>query len=49
MVFAALRIEQANILDTMGCNMLQGYYFSKPVSNESFIELVSSQNLDKAA
>ena len=42
-------IEQANILDTMGCNMLQGYYFSKPVSNESFIELVSSQNLDKAA
>jgi len=41
--------EHANILHAMGCNILQGYYFSKPISNESFIELVGQQGWRAAA
>ena len=28
--------EQAEMLDSMGCNMFQGYYVSKPISLEEF-------------
>lgn len=28
--------EQAEMLHSMGCNMFQGYYFSRPISLEEF-------------
>ncbi len=32
--------EQLDLLDTLGCEMVQGYYFSKPISAEAIIEYV---------
>jgi len=34
-------LEQANILNELGCETLQGFYFSKPLSNEDFISFVT--------
>ena len=42
-------IEHAKMLEEMGCNMLQGYYFSKPISNEHFIEFVTQKKWLDAA
>lgn len=42
-------IEQANILKELGCESLQGYYFSKPLSNDDFIDFVTSYNHQIAA
>jgi len=33
--------EQFNILSEFGCNIFQGYYFSKPVSKDKFENLIS--------
>ncbi|MBO5291913.1 MAG: EAL domain-containing protein [Lachnospiraceae bacterium] len=36
--------EQAEKLRELGCDYLQGYYFSKPVSKEDFLKLMASQS-----
>ena len=33
--------EMADALEAMGCTYLQGYYFSKPVPAQKFLELIS--------
>ena len=33
-------IEQAKLLGNLGCGFLQGYYFSKPVSEKDFIKMI---------
>ncbi len=30
--------EQLELLDNMGCDLFQGYYFSKPVAIDDFIK-----------
>lgn len=35
-------LEQANLLKEMGCNQLQGYYFSKPISKDEFTEFLQN-------
>lgn len=37
-------MEQANILSRMGCDYLQGYYYSKPVALDDFMEIVKKMN-----
>ncbi|WP_044973390.1 EAL domain-containing protein [Ruminococcus sp. HUN007] len=37
--------EQINLLSELGCDYLQGYYFSKPLSEKDFIDLI--ENKDK--
>ncbi|MBQ6463162.1 MAG: EAL domain-containing protein, partial [Pseudobutyrivibrio sp.] len=32
--------EQFNLLKKLGCDVVQGYYFSKPVDNNSFEEII---------
>lgn len=32
--------EQADMLAGMGCNMIQGYYYSRPVPEEDFVKLL---------
>ena len=36
-------LEQLNYLQTQGCDEIQGYYYSKPVSNEEFEIFVKSK------
>jgi diguanylate cyclase (GGDEF)-like protein len=38
-------IEQVNFLKAHGCDMIQGYYFSKPVDAETFTKLLTSGTL----
>ena len=41
-------VETSDQLDTllnMGCNFIQGYYFSKPVPEKDFLEIIEKQNL----
>ena len=38
--------EQANVLWQMGCNLIQGYYFSKPVPPEEFERFIQDE-IDK--
>ena len=35
--------EQMEMLKEMGCDIIQGYYFSRPLSAESFTDLLDSQ------
>ncbi|MBW6487826.1 EAL domain-containing protein [Sulfurimonas sp.] len=35
-------LEQANLLKKMGCNQLQGYFFSKPISKEEFTKFLQT-------
>lgn len=35
--------EHVDMLRNMGCSSLQGYYFSRPLSNDAFIEFVKRQ------
>ena len=37
---------QINILKKLGCNYLQGYYFSKPIPQAEFIELIESKSFN---
>ena len=36
--------EMAEALEKMGCNFLQGYYFSKPVPTSKFEEVIKKFN-----
>lgn len=40
---------QARLLSEMGCNLLQGYHFSKPVAAAAVTALVSTERLGKAS
>ena len=42
-------LDQAQLLREMGCEYLQGYYFSKPIGNEEFIQLIRQQPNPRAA
>ena len=33
--------SQATMLEHMGCDYFQGYYFSKPVNAEAFLDLLA--------
>jgi EAL domain-containing protein (putative c-di-GMP-specific phosphodiesterase class I) len=33
--------DQATMLENMGCDYFQGYYFSKPVNSEAFLEVLA--------
>lgn len=37
---------QMDILEELGCNVIQGYYFSKPISEDKIEELLSKQSYD---
>ena len=39
--------EQLNILKDLGCDMIQGYYFSKPLLPDDFIYYYKSFNINK--
>jgi EAL domain-containing protein (putative c-di-GMP-specific phosphodiesterase class I) len=41
--------EQLEFLQTCACDAFQGYYFSKPLTADKFIELLRSHALEKAA
>jgi EAL domain-containing protein (putative c-di-GMP-specific phosphodiesterase class I) len=32
--------EQADFLHSLGCNIMQGYYYAEPMSAHDFIELL---------
>ena len=34
--------EQVNQLKQLGCEMAQGYFFSKPIATDSIVKLLSS-------
>ena len=38
--------KQLEMVTGAGCNMIQGYYFSKPLEPESFIKYVKSFNVE---
>lgn len=42
-------LDQAAILRDLGCNILQGYYFSKPMSNEDIIKFMKARPAQQAA
>ena len=35
--------EQCNVLKEMGCDLIQGYYFSKPVPPDVFEKLIEKE------
>ena len=35
--------EQVDFLKGIGCNIIQGYYFSRPLPEEEFIELLKKE------
>lgn len=37
-------LEQLKFLQSHGCNCIQGYYFSKPISPDAFLEYVKKNN-----
>ncbi|KDR95638.1 PAS domain S-box-containing protein [Peptoclostridium litorale DSM 5388] len=41
--------EQVEYLKSIGCNLIQGYYYSKPLPKESFEEFYRSQNQRKVS
>jgi len=42
-------IEQAKILNELGCESLQGFYFTKPLSNDDFITYITKPSHQLAA
>lgn len=34
--------EQADFLHSLGCNIMQGYYYSKPINVDTFLELLTN-------
>jgi len=39
--------EQVELLRNIGCDMVQGYYYAKPMAAEEFFELLKEQNQNK--
>lgn len=37
-------LEQAKFLKSLGCNVIQGFYYAKPMSEDRFREILSSDN-----
>jgi PAS domain S-box-containing protein len=37
------KVEQANFLRDIGCQILQGYHFAKPMAEDAFLDWLSSQ------
>ena len=37
--------EQVDLLRSIGCDQVQGYYYAKPMPEEEFFELLSKQNV----
>ncbi len=35
--------EQMELLKTLGCDVIQGYYFSKPLPPDEFVHLIEKQ------
>ena len=35
--------EQVELLQSIGCDQVQGYYYAKPMSEEEFFELLRKQ------
>ena len=42
---ARLLEEQMDSLVELGCDYLQGYYYSKPISEEEFLAFVARKNV----
>jgi len=38
-------IEQADFLKSVGCNYVQGYYYSRPIEKDKFLELLSKSHI----
>ena len=36
--------EQVDLLQSIGCDQVQGYYYAKPMPQEVFFELLKKQN-----
>ena len=36
--------EQVDLLQSIGCDQVQGYYYAKPMPQEEFFELLKKQN-----
>ena len=36
--------EQVELLQSIGCDQVQGYYYAKPMPQEDFFELLKKQN-----
>ena len=41
-------IDQVNALKDLGCDLLQGYYYSKPIFAEDFYQFYLAQNERKS-
>ncbi|WP_434930391.1 sensor domain-containing protein [Shewanella sp. HL-SH5] len=40
-------LEQLTLLDKLGCDLVQGYYFSKPIPAKLFLDFAANYNLKK--
>ena len=36
--------EQIKLLQSIGCDQVQGYFYAKPMPEEAFFELLTEQN-----
>lgn len=36
-------LEQQQLLKTMGCDLIQGYFYSKPITEQSFVTMIRQQ------
>ena len=39
--------DQIELLESIGCDQVQGYYYAKPMPEEEFFELLKQQQTDK--
>ena len=42
-------IEQVNLLDAKGCHIVQGFYYSRPLPADEFIDFIASRNTSSIA
>ena len=42
-------IEQINLLNSKGCHFVQGFYYSKPLPANEFIDFIASRNTNPIA